>query len=152
GGSARLVSPADGALRSVGYSKDRSPRRSGRPRLVLASFAEPQRPVGGGGGGGTGNPGGGGGTRGNPGGTPGGTRGNPGGITRGPVNSGFYANNPYTQPRTILPPLPDTGSTNQQILAALAEGTGGFTIFNTNGLLEGLQHIAQEQNEFYLLG
>ena len=41
---------------------------------------------------------------------------------------------------------------NQQILAALAEGTGGFTIFNTNDLLGGLQRIASEQNEFYLLG
>jgi hypothetical protein len=41
---------------------------------------------------------------------------------------------------------------NQQILAALADGTGGFTIFNTNDLLGGLQRIASEQNEFYLLG
>jgi len=41
---------------------------------------------------------------------------------------------------------------NQQVLAALADGTGGFTIFNTNDLLGGLQKIASEQNEFYLLG
>ena len=43
-------------------------------------------------------------------------------------------------------------ATNQQILAALAEGTGGFAIFNTNDLLGGLQRIAREQNEFYILG
>jgi hypothetical protein len=37
-------------------------------------------------------------------------------------------------------------------LAALAEGTGGFTIFNTNDLLGGLQRIGREQSEFYILG
>jgi len=34
----------------------------------------------------------------------------------------------------------------------LAEGTGGFTIFNTNDLLGGLERIGKEQNEFYILG
>jgi len=38
------------------------------------------------------------------------------------------------------------------VLYALAEGTGGFPIFNTNDLLTGLQKIAAEQNEYYLLG
>jgi hypothetical protein len=52
----------------------------------------------------------------------------------------------------ILPQLPASGVPNQQVLAALADGTGGFTIFNTNDLLGGLQKIASEQNEFYLLG
>lgn len=52
----------------------------------------------------------------------------------------------------IVPQFPETGATNQQILAALAEGTGGFTIFNTNDLLSGLEKIGREQNEFYLLG
>jgi len=51
-----------------------------------------------------------------------------------------------------VPQLPVSAVPNQQILAALAEGTGGFTIFNTNDLLGGLQRIASEQNEFYLLG
>src|SRR6202008_3312929 len=55
-------------------------------------------------------------------------------------------------PRTIVPPFPPSVSTNQQILAALAEGTGGFTIFNTNDLLGGLERIGKEQNEFYILG
>lgn len=51
-----------------------------------------------------------------------------------------------------MPSFPPSASTNQQILAALAEGTGGFTIFNTNDLLGGLQKIGAEQNEFYVLG
>ena len=60
-------------------------------------------------------------------------------------------NSPYSQPRTIVPQFPASASTNQQILAALAEGTGGFTIFNTNDLLGGLERIWREQNEFYIL-
>jgi hypothetical protein len=43
-------------------------------------------------------------------------------------------------------------ATNQQVLLSLAEGTGGFAIYNTNDLLGGLQRIGREQNEFYLLG
>lgn len=100
--------------------------------------------TGGGGKGGTGGGTGGGGTRG--GGTGGGTRGGGGGA-----NSNFN-NSTYTQPRTIVPTFPTSVATNQQILAALAEGTGGFTIFNTNDLLGGLEKIGREQNEFYILG
>jgi len=51
-----------------------------------------------------------------------------------------------------VPQFPTSASTNQQILAALADGTGGFTIFNTNDLLGGLERIARESNEFYILG
>ena len=58
----------------------------------------------------------------------------------------------FTQPRSIVPQMPESASTNQQILAALAEGTGGFSIFNTNDLLGGLEKIGREQNEFYILG
>lgn len=57
-----------------------------------------------------------------------------------------------TQPRILVPQFPPSASTNQQILAQLAEGTGGFAIFNTNDLLGGLQKIGREQNEFYVLG
>lgn len=56
------------------------------------------------------------------------------------------------QPQILLPKMPETGQTNQQILLALAEGTGGFTIYNTNDLLGGLERIAQEANQFYVLG
>ncbi len=149
--------------------------------LTAAGAADPQKPGGGGGGGG-GHPGGGGapgggapggGTGGGKGGAPGGTGGagggkggapggtgggrpgggNPGGVTR-PINSPYnnYYNNPNNVPRTILPQIPTSATTNQQILQSLAEGTGGFSIYNTNDLLSGLDRIAREQNEFYLLG
>ncbi len=114
--------------------------------------------TGGGGTGGTGGRGGTGGTGGTGGGGKGGSggTGGTGGGTRGGgsgYNSGYNAyNSPYNQPRTIVPTFPPSASTNQQILAALAEGTGGFTIFNTNDLLAGLERIGREQNEFYILG
>ena len=115
--------------------------------------------TGGGGTGGGGTGGGGKGGSGGSGGTGGGGKGGSGGGgtgggTRGggynPVSN--YRNSPYNQPRTIVPSFPPSASTNQQILAALAEGTGGFTIFNTNDLLGGLDRIGREQNEFYILG
>src|SRR4029077_7704592 len=105
----------------------------------------------GGGTGGTGGGGRGGGTGGTGGGTRGGTGGGTGG-TRGGGMPGNYNTSPYSQPRTIVPQFPPSASTNQQILASLAEGTGGFTIFNTNDLLGGLERIGREQNEFYILG
>ena len=146
------------------------------PRLVMASYpvpagADPQRPGGGGGGGGkpggggggtggtggtggkgggtgAGNPGAGGGKGGGTGTTGGGTTGVGRGTATGMVNP---YNSPYSQPRSIVPPILESTATNQQILAALAEGTGGFTIFNTNDLLGGLQRIGNEQSEFYVL-
>jgi VWFA-related protein len=133
---------------------------SSRPRLLTANFspaglATPQKPGGGGGGSGGagGHPGGGagGGTGGGKsGGAPGGTT---GGGTR-PINSPYnsYYNNPTNSPRNILPQIPTSTTTNQQILQSLADGTGGFAIYNTNDLLGGLQRIARDQNEFYLLG
>ena len=104
--------------------------------------------TGGGSGGGTGGKGGTGGTGGT--GGRGGTGGG-GGVPRGGMGQPF-ANPNFTQPRVIVPPFPESAATNQQVLYALAEGTGGFPIFNTNDLLNGLQKIAREQNEYYLLG
>ena len=106
----------------------------------------------GGGTGGTGGGGRGGGTGGTGGGTRGGTGGGTGGTRGGGSVPGNYSTSPYSQPRTIVPQFPPSASTNQQILASLAEGTGGFTIFNTNDLLGGLERIGREQNEFYILG
>jgi VWFA-related protein len=87
-------------------------------------------------------------------GTTGGTTGHTGGggVSSSGYPNNFGINNPINQPRSIVPQFPPSVTTNQQILAALAEGTGGFTIFNTNDLFGGLQKIASEQNEFYLLG
>jgi len=42
-------------------------------------------------------------------------------------------------------------ATNQQFLYTLAEGTGGFVIVNTNDLLGGMERIARDQSEYYLL-
>jgi VWFA-related protein len=119
----------------------------------------------GGGAGGTGSSGGKGGTGGTGGTGAGGARGGTGtgtgtgggrsggGAPAGSTSGyGNYYNNPNSQPRNILPHIPDSTATNQQILLSLAEGTGGFAIYNTNDLLGGLQRIAQERNEFYVLG
>jgi VWFA-related protein len=48
-------------------------------------------------------------------------------------------------------PLPDSGSSSQEVLFGLANGTGGFVVRNTTDLLGGLQNIAQEQNQYYAL-
>ncbi|MHB8656008.1 MAG: VWA domain-containing protein [Terriglobia bacterium] len=109
---------------------------------------------GGAGGGGAAPPGGGGrGGGGRPTGGNGGTRG--GGGTRGPGSFGTpsrFGNNPLNQPCMILPQFPASASTNQEVLYALATGTGGFPIFNTNDLAGGLDKIAKELNEYYVLG
>ncbi len=60
--------------------------------------------------------------------------------------------NPNCPNRQIIPTIPDTVATNQQVLYALAKGTGGFEIFNTNDFLQGLQRVAKEMNEYYNLG
>ena len=56
------------------------------------------------------------------------------------------------QPQILLPKIPPSTTTNQQVMQMLADGTGGFTIYNTNDLVGGLQRIAQEMNQFYVLG
>jgi VWFA-related protein len=113
---------------------------------------------GGTGGGGTGS-GGTGGSGGHGGGTGGGTTGggkggSTGGTTGGATNNVPYNSlyNPYSQPRQIVPQFPPSAANNQQVLYQLADGTGGFVILNTNDLLGGLQRIAQDQNQYYLLG
>jgi len=58
----------------------------------------------------------------------------------------------YNQPRQIVPQFPPSASDNQQVLYQLADGTGGFVILNTNDLVGGLERIAKDQNQYYLLG
>jgi hypothetical protein len=48
-------------------------------------------------------------------------------------------------------PLPDSGSSSQEDLFALANGTGGLVVRNSTDLLAGLQKIAQEQDQYYVL-
>jgi len=107
----------------------------------------------GGGKGGTGSGGTGGtGTGGGKGGT-GGT-GSAGGGTKGGGVSPYsnYYNNPMNQPQVLLPKIPTSTTVNQQVMQMLADGTGGFAIYNTNDLLGGLQRITAELNQFYVLG
>ncbi len=47
--------------------------------------------------------------------------------------------------------ITDSGAGSQQLLYEMASGTGGFVIRNTNDLLGGLQQIAREQDEYYVL-
>jgi len=136
-----------------------------QPHLVLVQHTGGGAPGGGGGGSHGGAPGGGPGTGsgGTHGGSPGGgtggggkggTGGSPGGTgTRGgggtPVSS--YYNSNY-QPRAIIPQIPPSATDNQQVLYALANGTGGFVIVNTNDLLGGMEKIAKEMSEYYVIG
>jgi VWFA-related protein len=48
-------------------------------------------------------------------------------------------------------PGQDPGAASQEILFALAGGTGGFVVRNSDDLLGGLQSIAAEQNAYYVL-
>jgi len=140
-------------------------------RLLLV-----QHGAGGGGTGGAGGTAGGGGHGGTPGGgapgggsTGGGHSGTPsgGGHSGSPTGGGSTGNrgtgaspaipvsnfyNPNYQPRAIIPPFPPSATDNQQVLYALANGTGGFVILNTNDLLGGMEKISKEQSEYYVLG
>jgi VWFA-related protein len=48
-------------------------------------------------------------------------------------------------------PIPDSGASGQQMLSNMANGTGGFVVRNTSDLLAGLQNIAKEQDQYYVL-
>jgi hypothetical protein len=67
-------------------------------------------------------------------------------------NNYNYFNNQNSQARMIIPPLPPDLMSNQQVLYRLATGTGGFVIVNSNDLLGGLEKIAHEQTQYYILG
>ncbi|HEY7392769.1 MAG TPA: VWA domain-containing protein [Bryobacteraceae bacterium] len=95
---------------------------------------------------------------GNRGGAPAGGNGGRGGIGNpsAPAGRGGGALpprlSPYNQSRDLIPKFPESVTTNQQVLFALANGTGGFVIHDTNDLLSGLQKIGEEQNQYYILG
>ncbi len=60
--------------------------------------------------------------------------------------------NPSAQSRLLLPKMPDSTATNQDIMFMLAQGTGGFVIHETNDLITGMEKIGKEQDEYYVLG
>jgi VWFA-related protein len=121
---------------------------------------------GGGGGGGGGKGGGGGGSGGGGGGGKGGSGGGGGGGTgsgtRGSPTTQSFSNtcndptsaatNPACPQSHLQNLINQNVATNQQILDALARGTGGFSIFNTNDFLAGLNRISNELEQFYILG
>jgi VWFA-related protein len=119
--------------------------------LKFAYFDPGQHGGGGGGGGGHGGSGSGGGGHGTTGSPTAGTRGtgspSPGVMSPSQMNGA----NQYNQPRMIVPQIPDV-ATNQQILYELAQGTGGFVIANSNDLVGGMQRIADDQSQYYVLG
>jgi VWFA-related protein len=171
-----LEGPALGHLRTPPGSRNQMAKGPNSAHLVfttLNSTAIPQARLlfvqhGGGGGGGVGGGGGGGGHGGGTGGgtggggshggapsgggTTGGTHGTSG--SSGSANSTAMSNyyNQNYQPRDIVPQFPPSATTNQQVLYQLADGTGGFVIINTNDLLGGLQKIAKDQSQYYVLG
>lgn len=67
------------------------------------------------------------------------------------MNPGLYGYNPYDQSHQLIPSIPNVVD-SQQVLYQLAQGTGGFVIVNSNDLLGGMQKIAREQTEYYILG
>ena len=172
----QLYPDGGAAARVLAALRDRTGSPNAQPHLVLAAYPQHGGGSGGGGvgGGGGGRSGGGGGAPG--GGSPGGGKGTggtggtggsggKGGTTGGPApvtgGGGYNPMNPYgygtspfgtTTPQMILPTLPDTGVSSQSVMYALADGTGGFPILNTNDLLGGLVKIAHEQDEYYFLG
>jgi hypothetical protein len=62
------------------------------------------------------------------------------------------ASNPNCPQNRLQNLINQSVSANQQVLDALARGTGGFSIFNTNDLLPGLNRIANELDQYYILG
>jgi hypothetical protein len=60
--------------------------------------------------------------------------------------------NPSAQSRLLIPKMPDSTATNQDIMFMLAQGTGGFVIHETNDLMAGMEKIGKEQDEYYVLG
>jgi VWFA-related protein len=60
--------------------------------------------------------------------------------------------NPYNdQMNKIIPQIDSSVMGTQQVLHMLAEGTGGIVILNTNDLLAGLEKIANDQSEYYIV-
>jgi VWFA-related protein len=83
----------------------------------------------------------------------GGTSGTTAGKAGGSVNPTMNGNNPMMNPRTtIMPTIPRDINANQEAMFMLANGTGGFVIVNTNDLAGGMDKIAREQEQYYVIG
>jgi len=67
-------------------------------------------------------------------------------------NQNFAAQNWQDQQNRLMQLFDNTATANQQVLEALARGTGGFTIFNTNDFLTPLNKVSAELDQCYILG
>lgn len=153
-----LVTEQGGRLMSATfrYIGDAMPE----PHLVFIQHSGSGGGSGGGGHPGGGAPGGGTGSGGSHGGSSGGTGTGSRGTGATGTGTGTHAGgmpvsnyyNPNYQPSVIVPPFPPSATDNQQVLYALASGTGGFVILNTNDLLGGMEKISKELSEYYVLG
>ena len=79
------------------------------------------------------------------------------GATGGPAagrggGNPMNATNPMLNTHNIMPIIPHGIDANQDALYMLANGTGGFVIVNTNDLLGGMEKIAREQDQYYVIG
>jgi VWFA-related protein len=72
----------------------------------------------------------------------------PGGSGSGTGSIGASASSSGSSNKATPPP--DTQ--DQNIIRSLADGTGGLALFTTNDLANSLGEVAQEQDEYYLLG
>ncbi len=124
---------ADAKLEYASYSEPMGKGSANTPHLVYVAQAKPP----------AGNPGG---SR------PPATGGTTGARPATRPQPSIYTQPGWNQPRTIVPPpIPSTG-VNQQVLYAIATGTGGFVISNNNDLLAALEKVAKDQAQYYLVG
>ena len=124
---------ADAMLEDASYSEPMGKGSANTPHLVYVAQAKPP----------AGNPGG---SR------PPATGGTTGARPATRPQPSIYTQPGWNQPRTIVPPpIPSTG-VNQQVLYAIATGTGGFVISNNNDLLAALEKVAKDQAQYYLVG
>ena len=75
-----------------------------------------------------------------------------GGTSLNPYGANSPFSNPSAQSRMIIPKMPESSTTNQNIMFLLAQGTGGFVIHETNDLIGGMEKIGKEQDQYYVLG
>jgi VWFA-related protein len=81
-----------------------------------------------------------------------GAGGSPSPASLNPYGTNSPWSNPSAQSRMLIPKLPDSTTTNQNIMFMLAQGTGGFVIHETNDLIGGMEKIGKEQDQYYVLG
>ena len=67
------------------------------------------------------------------------------------IQRGGLGGGPQGDSDPLSSSIPDSGSSSQEVLFGLANGTGGFVVRNTSDVLGGLQNIGKEQDQYYVL-